>query len=125
MRATPERGQDMSAYDQAHTLARAIRDSEEAQTCRALKEIAEADDTNRALLTEYKRLQTALQIQAMGGAQVESDDMQRFQQISSLLYMNSDVQAYLLAEMRMQQMMADILKIITEAGGLNLDNLGV
>ena len=62
-------------------------------------------------------------MQAMGGAQAGEDDMRRFQQISSLLYMNSDVQAYLLAEMRLQRMMADVFQIITEASGLNLDML--
>lgn len=113
----------MNLYDSAHTLARAIRESEEVRECARLKEIAEADETNRTLLGEYKRLQVALQVQAMGGAQAGEDDMRRFQQISSLLYMNSDVQAYLLAEMRLQRMMADVFQIITEASGLNLDML--
>ena len=113
----------MNLYDSAHALARAIRESEEVRECARLKEIAEADETNRTLLGEYKRLQVALQVQAMGGAQAGEDDMRRFQQISSLLYMNSDVQAYLLAEMRLQRMMADVFQIITEASGLNLDML--
>lgn len=114
----------MTVYDNAHALARVIRESDEVKECQTLREIAEADDTNRALLAEYKRLQLALQMQAMGGAQVENEDMLRFQQIASLLYMNNDVQAYLMAEMRLQKMMADVLKIITEAGGLNMDRLG-
>ena len=115
----------MTVYDSAHALAKTIRESEEARECARLKEIAEGDETNRALLGEYKRLQMALQVQAMGGAAVESDDMQRFQQIGSLLYMNGDVQAYLMAEMRLQRLMADIFKIISEAGGMNMDMLGV
>lgn len=115
----------MNVYDGAHALARTIRESEEAVECRRLQAIAEADDTNRALLGEYRRLQTALQMQAMGGPAVEAEDAQRFQQIASLLYMNSDVQAYLMAEMRLQKMFADVIKIISEAGGINLDMLGV
>lgn len=115
----------MSVYDGAHALARIIRESEDVLEYRRLKELAEEDETNRALLGEYKRLQTALQLQAMGGPAVEADDAQRFQQIASLLYMNTPVQAYLLAEMRLQKMYADIFKIISEAGGINLDMLGV
>ena len=115
----------MTVYDGAHALAQAIRLSEEAQACARLKAVAEADDTNRSLLEEYRRLQTALQLQAMGGARVEADEMARFQQIGTLLYMNADVQAYLLAEMKLQQMLADVFKIISEAGGLNMDRLGV
>lgn len=115
----------MTVYDSAHTLARAIRESDEARDMTRLRDIAEADETNRALLHEYKRLQMALQVQAMGGATVPTDDVQRFQQIGSLLYMNGDVQAYLMAEMRLQKMIADVFKIISEAGGLNMDMLGV
>lgn len=113
----------MSIYDLAHALARTIRESEEAQTVNRLRGVAEADATNRALLAELKRLQMALQVQAMGGQQVSADDMQRFSQINSLLYLNQDVQAYLLAEMRLQQTLADVFKIISEAGGINLDML--
>jgi cell fate (sporulation/competence/biofilm development) regulator YlbF (YheA/YmcA/DUF963 family) len=47
--------------------------------------------------------------------------MQRFQQISSLLYMNSDVQAYLLAEIQLQKTMADVIKILTDAAGIQFD----
>lgn len=115
----------MTVYDGAHELARAIRESEEARECARLRALAEADDTNRALLSEYKRLQAALQVQAMGGNKVEDSEVQRFQQIASLLYMNSDVQAYLMAEMRMQKMLADVFKIISEAAGINMDMLGV
>lgn len=115
----------MNVYDAAHQLAAQIAASEEATEHKRLKEIAEADDTNRALLQEFKRLQMSLQMRAMGGQQADSDEMQRFSQISSLLYMNSDVQAFLMAEMRLQKMIADVFKIITEAGGLSTDMLGV
>ena len=50
-----------------------------------------------------------------------SEDMQRFQQLASLLYMNSDVQAYLMAEMQMQKTLADIFEILTEAAGIRFD----
>ncbi len=115
----------MTIYDEAHALAKAIRESDEAKELARLREIAEGDDTNRALLHEYKRLQVTLQMQAMGGTAVPENDMQRFSQIASLLYLNNDVQAYLMAEMRLQKVMADVFKIITEAGGINLDMLGV
>lgn len=114
----------MNVYDRANELAGALRQSEEATEYRRLKELAEADETNRALLGEYRKLQVALQMQAMGGPKTDDDAMQRFSQISSLLYMNSDVQAYLMAEMRLQKLMADIFKVVAEAGGLNMDMLG-
>ena len=35
--------------------------------------------------------------------------------------MNSDVQAYLMAEMQMQKTLADVFKILTEAAGVAFD----
>lgn len=52
----------MNVYDSAHALAEIIRQSEEAQDYARLKEIAEGDETNRALLSEYRRLQMKLQL---------------------------------------------------------------
>ena len=111
----------MSIYDSAHALARAIRESGEAEKLKELREIAEADETNRTLLKEMKRLQMALHVQTIVGEQVSQEDMQRFSQINSLLYLNEDVQNYLMAEMRLQKIIADVFKIVSEAGGLDLD----
>ena len=112
----------MNIYDTAHRLAGEIRQSDECVRLRELKERAYADDTNRVLLDEYKRLQVRLQMSMAGAAgQMPSEDMQRFQQLASLLYMNSDVQAYLMAEMQMHKTLGDVFKILTEAAGVHFD----
>ena len=112
----------MNIYDAAHQLAGEIRRSEEAAHLRELRERAMADETNRQLLEEYKRLQVRLQMSMVGAAgEMPGEDMQRFQQLAALLYMNSDVQAYLMAEMQMQKTLADIFKILTDAAGVTLE----
>ena len=57
---------------------------------------------------------------AMSGQQPEADDMQRFSGISALLFGKPEVSQYLLAEMRLQQAMADIFKILTDAADLDV-----
>ena len=112
----------MNIYDTAHRLAGEISRSDECVRLRELRERAYSDNTNRVLLDEYKRLQMQLQMSMVGAAgQMPSEDMQRFQQLASLLYMNSDVQAYLMAEMQMQKTLADVFKILTEAAGVKFD----
>ena len=76
----------------AHRLAQEIRQSEEYQTYHALKEEVMADN----------------------------DDMQRFQGISALLFGKLEVSQYLLAEMRLQQEVAGILRIITDAADIDM-----
>ena len=107
-------------YSAAHNLARAIRDSEEYQTYHRLKDDVMADETVAALIREYKKLQLSLQMAAMSGQQPDSDDMQRFSGISALLFGKPEVSQYLLAEMRLQQAMADIFKILTDAADLDV-----
>ena len=112
----------MNPYDQAHQLAKSLKESEEYREYVRLRDAAYDDGTNKALLDEYKRLQVQLQMSMVGAAgQMPSEDMQRFQQVASLLYMNSDAQAYLMAEMQMQKTLADVFKILTEAAGITFD----
>ena len=107
-------------YDSAHRLAADIRQSEEYQTYHRLKDDVMADETVAALIREYKKLQLSLQMAAMSGQQPDSDDMQRFYGISALLFGKPEVSQYLLAEMRLQQAMADIFKILTDAADLDV-----
>lgn len=113
----------MNPYDQAHALARAMKESEEYREYQRLKEIAYQDSTNRALLEEYKRLQYRLQAKAVTGESLPQDDMTRLTQIGTLLQFNSDVSAYLVAELRFQRMLADIFKILADVAGIDLDLL--
>ena len=113
----------MNPYDQAHALARALKDSEEYREYARLKEIAYADDTNRALLDEYKKLQFRLQAKLASGEQMPQEETQRLTQIGSLLQFNPDVSAYLVAEFRFQRMLSDIFKILADVAGVDLDML--
>lgn len=110
-------------YDQAHALAEGLKQTEEYKEFVRLDEIARADDTNRTLMDEYKRLQYRMQAMFASGQRMEEDELKRLQQIGSLLQFNQDASAALLAEMRFQRMIADIFKIIGEAAGINLDML--
>ena len=107
-------------YSTAHRLAQEIRQSEEYQTYHGMKDSVLADETTAALIKEYKKLQVKLQMGAVSGHQPDETDMQRFQGITSLLFTNPEVSRFMLAEMRLQQAMADIFKIITEAAGIDL-----
>ena len=107
-------------YSNAHRLAQDIRQCEEYQTYHGLKDEVMADETTAALIKEYKKLQVKLQMGAMAGTKPDDDDMQRFQGITSLLFANPTVSKYMLAEMRLQQALADIFKLVTEAANIDM-----
>ena len=113
----------MNPYDQAHALARALKENEEYIEYMRLKKVAYDDSTNKALLDEYKRLQFRLQAKMAAGETMPEEDFQRLQQIGTLLQFNQDVSAYLLAEFRFQRMLSDIFKILADVAGVDLDML--
>ncbi len=110
----------MQIYDEANLLARAIRENEECKEYRRLKAEIDGDETARALMKEYKRLQMQLQLAAVAGASTQEADTQRFQQIGALLFAGENTQRFLLLEMRVQQMMADVYKLLSDAAGLDM-----
>ena len=113
----------MQVYDEANMLARQIRESEVCMNYRQMKEEIDADETNKALINEYTKLQMQLQMAAVAGADTPDSEVQRFQQIGGLLMANPKTMQFLLAEMRLQQMMADVYKILNEAAGLDMPGL--
>lgn len=107
-------------YSGAHRLAQEIRQSEEYQTYHKLKDEIMADETTAALLKEYRKLQMTLQMGAVAGQAPKTDDMQRFQGITALLFGKPEVSQFLMSEMRLQQALGDIFKILTQAADLDI-----
>ena len=107
-------------YSSTYKLAQDIRDSEEYRTYPELKDSVMADETTAALIKEYRKLQMTIQMSVMGGRQADSEDTQRFSGISALLFSKPEVSQFLLSEIRLQQALADIFKIVTEAADVDV-----
>lgn len=96
----------MHALDTARQLARDIKNTEEYQEYAACKEKVSGEEGMMALIREFKKLQMTVQMGAATGHPASSDDTARFQQISALLFGDDRTREYLMAEMRLQQLMA-------------------
>ena len=112
-------------YSSTYKLAQDIRDSEEYKTYHELKESVLSDETTAALIREYRKLQMSIQMAAVSGINADAEDMQRFSGISTLLFSKQEVSSFLLAEMRLQQALADIFKIVTEAADVDMSIPGL
>ena len=112
-------------YSSTYKLAQDIRDSEEYSTYHELKKTVMADETTAALIREYRKLQMAIQMSVMSGRQADDEDMRRFSGISTLLFSKPEVSQFLLSEMRLQQALTDIFRIVTEAADVDLSIPGI
>ena len=112
-------------YSTAHQLAREIRASEEYQTYHGLKASVMEEETTAALIREYRKLQVQMQMGMMSGNTPGMEDQQRFSGISALLFSKPEVSQFLLSEMRLQQVLADIFRIVTEAADVEMSIPGM
>ena len=94
------------------------------QTAAPLKAEVMGDETQAALIREYRRMQMTMQMNLMTGQPNDPEETQRFSTLTGLLFSKPQVSEFLLAEMRLQQTLADIMKIVTEATGLEIQMPG-
>ena len=113
----------MNVYDKAHELARELKNSPEYQEYQRCKEVAMENETQKALIQEYKKLQFQLQGSVAGGGKPDPAEMERLQKIMAVLQLSQDATRYLMAEFQLQKMLADIYKILGEAVDIDMDML--
>ena len=99
----------------------ALQSTETFQTYEALKQTVMADEVNRRLLERFMRAQSALQMAAMAGSEPREEDTAEFEKLSALLYQSPEVTDFLLAQMRVQQLVAQTLSRITGEAGISID----
>lgn len=108
----------MELQQAADALLDAFRRTEAFQTYDTLQKSVMADEVNRRLLARFTRAQSALQMAAMAGSEPREEDTREFEKLSALLYENEEIADYLLAQMKVQQMVAELLDGITREAGI-------
>ena len=111
----------MNPIERARLLADDIRESDEYKTYAQCKETVDSDEGIKSLLKEYGRMQMRMQFAAASGQQPDPDEMQRFSSLSALLYNDSRTSGYLLSQLRLQKLTADVLQIVGAAADLDME----
>lgn len=111
----------MQVMDSARQLAQDIRDSAEYKIYAQYKEELEQEAGAMALVKEFQKLQMQAQLCYMSGTQMNDTDMQRLNQMAPLLYADPRTSGYLMSQMQLQKMMADVMQLITQAADLPMD----
>lgn len=107
-------------YNEAHELARAIKESQEYKDYKHWHDIVMQDEKNKAIVDDYHEKAMALQMQMMGGNEPDEQAMEQLKNLESIVVANSTIRSYLEAEMRMSTAYADVQKIISEPLDLTL-----
>ena len=97
----------------ANELLSALYETESWKRYAALRESVMADEGTAALLRRFAAAQSALQMAALSGGEP-------FEQLSALLYESEEASEYLLAQMKVQQLVAQLMEKITREAGLDI-----
>jgi len=114
----------MNVYDQAHSLATAIKESEEFKQYDQIKKVVEADPQLNDSIKDFMSKQMQAQTAQMMGQQVDPEVFERLQSLSAVLMQDPTAAQYMQCQMRFSMMMADVYKIIAETADLGVDAFG-
>ncbi|MDO4546011.1 MAG: YlbF family regulator [Bacillota bacterium] len=114
----------MNVYDQAHTLASAIKESEEFKQYDENKKKVEANPQLDSAIKDLMQKQFEMQAAQMMGQAPDAEEMQKFQQLSAIMMQDPIAAQYLQCQMRFSMMMADVYKIIGEVADLGVGPMG-
>ena len=97
-------------YDTANQLERDLRDLAEFKTVKAS---FEADETAKALFDEFRQVNIELQQKQYSGQEITEEDIQKAQELGQKVSENEYIKALMEAEQRLNTIMQDINRIIT------------
>jgi len=110
----------MNVYDQAHNLARAIKESEEFKQYDYLKKVIDQNAELSKMVKDFQTKQFELQAKQMMGEEMPADMMQSIQELYQSIMTDPTAAQYMQAEMRFSLMMNDVYKILGEVMGLGM-----
>ena len=108
----------MNVYDEAHSLAKAIKESNEFREFDRLRKAVDDDKETSDMLKELTELQVQLQTAQLSGQQPDKDVFARFQSVNAMAMTKPLAMQYLQAQFALSTMINDVFGIIGEAIGM-------
>lgn len=107
----------MNVYDEAHSLARAIKESNEFLEFSKVRKEVEGDSEVSSMIADMQKLQLEIQTAQISGQEPSEDVMSRLQSLSTMLATKPLAAKFMQAEAAFSVMMNDVFQIIGEAMG--------
>lgn len=104
----------MNVYDQAHSLAKSIKESEEYQQYAGLKEVASQNEELSSMLNDFQGKQFEIQAKQMMGESLGEEMMAQVHSLYEIIMKDPLAAQYMQAEMRFSMLVNDVYKILGE-----------
>lgn len=104
-----------NVYNEAHKLARAIKDSEEYKNYMEKREIVYSNEKNKNMVEGFMEKIFKTQMEQLSGNEVAQEEIEKLKKLEEVLMLNPVINEYFTAELRFSQLVQDINNIIEEA----------
>lgn len=110
----------MKPQDIAKELADSIRESEEFKSWEAAKKKIEEHEAAKVMLEDFRKKQWKLEEARIAGQEITDEEKAELKKLFEIISYNPYVSELLMAEMRINNMVLEIQKIIASAIGVEL-----
>ena len=108
----------MNVYDEAHNLARAIKESLEYKEYDRTRTLVNNNPDLSKMMTDFQAKQIELQTKQMMGEEMGEDVMESIKGLYEIIAKDPLAAEHLQNEMRFSMMMSDVYQILGEAIGI-------
>lgn len=105
---------------EAKNLSLHLRESREYQAYTAARETAFANDTTKALIEQYHRLQLKAQGDMLSCGKAEDKTMEELKKLGELLQFNPAAAGFLMAEYGMNQLLSEVYQALGQGLDMSL-----
>ncbi|NLY70693.1 MAG: YlbF family regulator [Clostridiales bacterium] len=109
----------MNVYDEAHALARALKESTEYKTYMHLKEKVSENEELAESINDFHQRQFEIQTHKLLGTEPETDMMDQIQKLYEILLKDPLAAQYLQAEFAFTKLVSDVYQILGEVIKVN------
>lgn len=111
----------MTIHDHAHNLARSLNQSPEYQTFLATKGRLETDSQLKQMVADFFLKKMEIEYAVMAGQPEEQGKIDELQQQYQVLSAHQPAQEFIQAQLRFQQLLGDVYKILGDSVAEGLD----
>lgn len=114
----------MNIYDKVHEFAAVLKDHEDVVAFRNAAKKIENNAEKQNMLEDFRKIQMAAYSESIETGKVSDETNEKMQNFASIIQMNPDINEYLQSEVRFSILFEDIMKIITDAVGVDIVGSG-
>lgn len=105
----------MNILDQAHALAKSLKESQEVEDINAALRLVNADPDSKRMLDDFRTRQAEIQQRMMSGDMPPQEEMEQMERQFETLSLNLNIRRLFDAERRLSVIIQDVNQIISDS----------